>query len=341
MPTPAISLPIERNDATEPDASAFIFGIDVAADGAVSRLSWDRVQAGQASPAAGWRWLHLNRLAPDTRTWLEAHSALGEIVITALLQTETRPRCVAHDGGILLNLRGVNHNPGAEPEDMISVRIWACSRLVITVRSYPVRAIQDVQEEALAGDFPNPGALLSAITARLIDKLDPLVEQLKDDADDFEDTLLDRKERLESDALAEFRQTVLTLRRYIQPQREAIAQLEKLGGAILKPDDAVTIREAADHVTRIAEELDTIRERAAVIQDQAAGQRQEMLNNRLLVLSTISAIFLPLTFLTGLLGMNVAGIPLAHHPHGFWVISSLAVAFGLVLIAVLKLRRWI
>lgn len=101
------------------------------------------------------------------------------------------------------------------------------------------------------------------------------------------------------------------------------------------------LRETGDRITRIAEELDSVRDRATVLQDQVAGQRQEQLNTRLLVLSIVSAFFLPLTFLTGLLGMNLDGIPFAHEPWSFSAVVGLTVVLGGGLLGFLKWQRWI
>lgn len=334
--------PIERNDHSEPNADAFIFGFDFPADGVVERVDWLKVKPTAACPKSGWRWLHFNRLAAETREWLEESSDLDETVITALLQSETRPRCAAYEDGLLLNLRGINHNPGAEPEDMISVRIWAMQNLVISMRSYPVKAVHEVREEVSAGllDNPSPGGLLVAIAERLIDKIEPVVDQLKDEADEFEETLLSSK-RLPATDLAEFRRTILILRRYILPQREAMAQLQREGRLLFDLDHSMHLRETGDRITRIAEELDSIRDRAAVLQDQVAGQRQEQLNRRLLVLSLVSAFFLPLTFFTGLLGMNLAGIPFADETWSFPAVVSLTIVLGVGLLGFLKWQRWI
>jgi zinc transporter len=334
--------PIERNDHSEPNAEAFIFGFEFPADGPIRKVDWHNAKATAACPAAGWRWLHFNRLSEETRDWLETSSGLDETVIAALLQAETRPRCVAHDEGVLLNLRGINHNPGAEPEDMISVRVWATRNLVISMRSYPVKAIHEVREEVAAGNVPqSPGDLLVILAARLIDRIEPVVDQLNDDADEFEEKLLREDEDVPPSDLAEFRRTILLLRRYIQPQREAMVQLQREGKMLINPDQVIDLREIADRVTRIAEDLDSIRDRAAVIQDQISGQRQEQLNQRLLALSVISALFLPLTFLTGLLGMNVAGIPFAHTPWAFTFVVALTVALAAALLLYLRKLRWI
>jgi zinc transporter len=332
--------PVERNDHSEPNAEAFIFGFGFH-EGRAEPLDWETVKATTACPPAGWRWLHFNRLAPETRRWLEEASGLDDVVIESLTATETRPRCVAHANGLILNLRGVNHNPGAEPEDMISVRVWAEETLVVSMRSYPVGAIHEVRELVANGDGPDsPGSLLAAIAAQLVDNLEPIVEQLRDDADEYEDMLLGGKVRMPPSQLAEFRQTILLLRRYIQPQKEAMAQMQRVGGALTAPY-TVTLRETTDRVIRISEDLDTIRERAAVLQDQAAAERQDKLNQRLLALSIVSAIFLPLTFVTGLLGMNLAGIPYADSPYAFATVVALTVTLAAALLAFLRFKRWI
>lgn len=333
--------PIDRHDHSEPNAEAFIFGFDFVPEAAVQKIDWQKIKPTAACPEHGWRWLHFNRLADETRDWLESSSGLDETVIAALLQTETRPRCASYEDGLLLNLRGINHNPGAEPEDMISVRIWATGNLVISMRSYPVKAIHEVREEIAAGLALSPGGLLSYIAERLIDNIEPVVEQLKEEADEFEDALLTVREKLPAASLAEFRRTILILRRYILPQRDAMIQLQREGRSLFDDEQTIHLRDTADRITRISEELDSVRDRAAVLQDQVAGQRQEQLNQRLLVLSLVSAFFLPLTFVTGLLGMNLAGIPYHNETWSFGVVVGITALLGVGLLAFLKWRHWI
>ncbi len=339
--------PIERNDHSEPNADAFLFGFDFLPDGSVRKVDWGNFKPTAACPGDGWRWLHFNRLAPETREWLESSSDLSEAVIAALLQTESRPRCAPYEDGLLLNLRGINHNPGAEPEDMISVRIWATQNLVLSMRSYPVKAVHDVRD-GIGLDVPGtPAALLARIASRLVDYIDPVVEQLKDEVDEFEEIMLSEDGQLTPRALAEFRRTILLLRRYVQPQTEAMtalqreARMRREGAPGFDDDDQVLLRDTTDHIMRIAEELDSVRERAGVIQDQVAGQRQEEVNKRLLALSIVSAIFLPLSFVTGLLGMNLAGIPFHEQTWSFGAVVTVTTVLGLGVVVFLKWRRWI
>ena len=241
----------------------------------------------------------------------------------------------------------VGPNSGHSNRPGFSVRIWATQNLVLSMRSYPVKAVHDVRD-GIGRDVPaTPAALLARIASRLVDYVDPVVEQLKDEVDEFEEIMLSEHGQLTPRALAEFRRTILLLRRYVQPQTEAMQQLQREarmhreGAPGFDDDDQVTLRDTTDHIMRIAEELDSIRERAAVIQDQVAGQRQEQVNKRLLALSIVSAIFLPLSFVTGLLGMNLAGIPWHEETWSFGVVVLITTVLGLGVVGFLKWRRWI
>ena len=85
----------------------------------------------------------------------------------------------------------------------------------------------------------------------------------------------------------------------------------------MEENDRLHLREAADRFARMAEELEAVRERSALLHEQLTDLRAEQIEGRTLVLSIVALIFLPLTFLTGLLGMNVDGIPFAHEPWAF------------------------
>ena len=107
--------PIDRHDHSEPNAEAFIFGFDFAPEAAVQRIDWQKIKPTAACPEHGWRWLHFNRLADETREWLETSSGLDETVISALLQSETRPRCASYEDGLPLTSGGSTTTRRASP----------------------------------------------------------------------------------------------------------------------------------------------------------------------------------------------------------------------------------
>ena len=279
--------------------------------------------------AFGFAWVHLRRDNPEARDWLQ-QCGLDRFVIDALTAEETRPRCTVHGDGAVLNLRGVNLNPGAEPEDMISARFWIEEKRVVGVWIRPLMAVRDLFDAMDRNRAPvTPGDLVAKLSLRLADRAEPTIAALNERIDELEESVLDEQAEVTRGPLAQVRRSSIVLRRFMFPQRDALSTLEIEDLKWLTEKDRSRIREAADRVTRLGEELDAIRDRAQVVHDQLMDKRAETMNRRMLVLSVVAAIFLPLGLLTGLLGINVGGIPGAENPWAFLVVCGLLVAIGL------------
>ncbi len=93
-------------------------------------------------------------------------------------------------------------------------------------------------------------------------------------------------------------------------------------------------------IARMAEELESIRERSALTHETLTDLRAELIDQRSLIIAVVALIFLPLTFVTGLLGMNVAGIPFAHAPWAFWGVVGFCVAIAAVITLYFVGRHW-
>ena len=254
------------------------------------------------------------------QTWLVTQSGLDDLASEALLQEDTRPRAVRHGTGFLINLRGVNLNEGEALEDMLALRMWASETILITLRAKRIMAVRDVEADVRNSTVPkSTGGLIAALADALTNRMEPEISRFDEQLDQFEEDILDPKIRLPRSALSEFRRQVLQVRRYIMPQRDALAQLLREGAQVglFTEYDLLFLRESADRVIRLAEELDTIRERSTVLQEQVMEQRSELMNQRLFVLSILSAVFLPISFVTGLFGVNVGGMPGVESPVAF------------------------
>lgn len=319
----------------------FGFGFDDA--GAAHALTWDDVLEGCLSKYRR-TWLHLDRQSAQTQGWLYRKSGLERLTVQALLQDETRPRAARHGKGYLINLRGPNLNEGAEVEDMVSLRMWASEDRLFTLRARPVQSASDVQKLILSGDIEtSTGALVAGLANALTDRMEPVLEVFEDEADQYEDELLDPKVRLDRSVLPEFRRRILQIRRHLIPQREAMATLVRDGAqsGLFTEHDLFFLRESADRVTRLTELLESIRERSSVLYEEAIQEGTEETNKRLFFLAVLSAVFLPITFITGLFGVNLGGIPGAGSPAAFAIlIAALTTSVALTLLA-MRWQRWI
>ena len=167
-----------------------------------------------------------------------------------------------------------------------------------------------------------------------------MISELDDRIDELEEAVLSGAGRELQHNLLDLRQEMLKLRRYISPQREALSRLHTSKNAWLSDNDRLLIREANDKVMRYLEDLDSARDRAGVTQEALGNRLAEQMNSRMYVLSLVAGLFLPLGFLTGLLGINVGGIPLAEDPDGFFEIVIILIIVVAIQVAIFMRKKW-
>lgn len=294
---------------------------------------------------APWCWLHLDHNRAATRHWLRRQKDLPEDVADAMLASHTRPRCSRWQGGLLFIGRGVNLNDDAMPEDMVSVRAWLRADRLVTVVLRRVRAAEDVAGALESTEQPltvqAPGELLLMMLENLIERMTPTVHDTGEQLEDILEDIIDEDKKGDRRTLTKLRLRIMTLRRYILPLRDAIAELRQAPPELMPPHTSQAITELADRATRLFEELESQNARGELARTELASEEAETLNRRLYALAIITAIFLPLSFLTGLLGMNVAGIPLTSEPWSFWLWAGVFATVLTGQIVLLRFVRWL
>lgn len=287
-------------------------------------------------------WVHLDARHLDTREWL-THEVpyLDSVILDALLADETRPRVIEHDIGMLLILRGVNLNDDEDPEDMVSLRLWIDPHRIISIRRRHVKAVRDIEQQLQENKGPkDAGDFLVALTYRLFERMEPVFTALDAATDEIEEEVMENPRTTERQAIIAIRKRAIMLRRYIVPQRDVIALLRTSQQAWITPLHRRQLQESYDRLLRYTEDLDAIRERAQVVKDELANALADKLNSNMYLLSVIAAIFLPLGFLTGLLGINVGGMPGADNPYAFWEVCVMMAAIIMVQIVWFKHKKW-
>lgn len=287
-----------------------------------------RAEAEAAIGSAEFVWIHLDGRADDTRAWLQGRG-LDHLVVNALMATETRPRAEPIDGGAIINLRGLDATPEESEDLLASIRLWATRDQIISVTMHDLVAMATLDGAMLGGQIRDAGDWLATLAGAITAGLDPDVAQLGDSLDDCEEHLEGKSALMMRSRIARVRARAITYRRFMAPQRQALERLASANADWLEADDKLHIAEGADRAARMVEELESIRERAALMHEQLTDLRAELIDTRSLVISVVALVFLPLTFLTGLLGMNVAGIPYAQEPWAFWGVCGVCAVIAL------------
>ena len=296
---------------------------NIGADGSVAEIEWPQLD--DPIPEGAWRWVHLHRDGPKSQEWLLDGETPPDTLAWALMAEDTRARYTEIDGKGLLILRGVNLNEGAEPEDMVSIRLFVDTGWIVTVGFRRLMAVDTIASDVRAGRAPDsPAAFVERLVQELHARVEPVLDELEDIIEAHElDALSDTVAPTVATraAFTDARQDAVIIRRHIAPQSATLRQLSQEPPYWLP--DGELLSEEAEAFERIVEDLDSIQARAAVLRDEMTARMTERQNAIMMVLSVVSVIFLPIAFVTGLLGMNVGGMPWAETASGFWIVCAM------------------
>ena len=247
-------------------------------------------------------WVHLDAKEAHAQYYIRSLEGLDSAVQDVLLADETRPRSFSLGDGLVAIFRGVNLNPEADPGDMMSLRLWVESTRILSTRRRPLMAVKDVQRRIESGRGPaSTGALFVQLTANLVSRMSGVIETLDDKAGGT--GIFGRRcsqRRGARGALAALRRQAISLRRYLAPQREALNRIQDDEFSWLDRRSLANLHEQTDRIIRYLEDLNLVRERCAVIQDELMNHQAEKMNKNMFFLSIVATVMLPLGLVTGL-----------------------------------------
>ena len=317
-----------------------IHSYQINGDGSGTPLSSKEIE--NRTPEKGLAWVHLDSSKEAASEWLMKYLSVSPETCEALFDQATRPRNIMMKEGFLVILRGVNCNPGQDPEDMVAIRMLFCEHIIISSRNRRVMAVQEIQQMLDTGKGPcSKGEFLLMVAEKMTDRMGDVIQELEESMDDLETQVVNTDSHELLPKLADTRRVAISLRRYIAPQRDSLSRLilEKLPW--FQDSDRMMLRGVAERTARFVEDIDSAKERAIISQEEIRSQLSEKMNKAMYTLAIITAVFLPLGLLTGLLGINVGGIPGTEFRWAFTIVALGILGIAVALVIWFKKIRWL
>ncbi|SCC05041.1 zinc transporter ZntB [Kosakonia oryziphila] len=300
-----------------PDA---VFALRLDGKGGVKPLEDDDIITEQ-TPC----WVHLNYTNRESAQWLASTPLLPNSVRDALSGESTRPRVNRLGEGTLITLRCINGSTDERPDQLVAMRLYMDSQMIVSTRLRKVMALDDVFRDLEEGSGPtDSGSWLVDVCDALTDHASEFIESLHDRIIDLEDNLLEQQIP-QRGILALLRKQLIVMRRYMAPQRDVFSRLASERLAWMSDDQRRRMQDIADRLGRGLDEIDACIARTAVMTDEITQVMQESLARRTYTMSLMAMVFLPSTFLTGLFGVNLGGIPGGGWQFGFWIFCVMLV----------------
>lgn len=291
-------------------------------------------------------WQHLDYKNSEVYKILADDYKLDQNIIDALIDEETRPRYFAAGKGLVIILRGINQNQDSDIDDMISLRIYVDEKKIITLSHRKVHAINSVMDKIKNNKGPKTTSdCLMLIADNLANNICDFAEDINDQTNDLEEKVIDMENLSDFSLRAELsalRRQIISVRRYAYPQKEIFQNLQHNEISFFKTTKNKTeLREIYNTLTKAVEDLDYSRDHLSVSHEELQSKMSINMSRIMYMISIVTVIFMPLGLITSLLGINVAGIPLAEKNWAFAAVCGILVLISIVLITIMKRLRWL
>jgi zinc transporter len=286
-------------------------------------------------------WLHFNLSDARARRWLMEASFLPTALHEVLQEHNSNRRIEAENGSVLLVVSDFSYEHESDPAEMAPLWCYAGASLLITARLHPLKSADELRlcmrgEATAVSGIDLATQLLELRTLRI----KRLAGQMTVQLDEIEDEILAGSIKAQREHLGRARRLCARLRREFAPEHADLKRfLHRLDASSLMESDRDLMSTCSDDLGFAIEEIAELYERAKLLQEELASRLAENTGRNLYVLSILTAVLLPMTLVTGIFGMNVAGLPGVSSQTSFWWVMVLILVSGAATLAILVWRK--
>ncbi len=282
-------------------------------------------------------WAHFESPSKNLQQRLSKKFNIPKNVKQILFADESRPRFVKFDNSYLLILQGIDTKSLHSENDFPYLRIWISENRIVSISNRQMQALQDLQLQLKKLETLSLEQCLSTIIEYVIYYIDEATYDLDENLYKIEIN----RQLSDADAknIVEIRQNIIQLRRYIKPQRDALINFTT---KVIENFPILTLRfkEFNDTMQRYVETVESLQDRAVVVQDKLSNQIGEVANQRMYILTVIMLIFTPAFFIMSLFSMYLP-IPGMNSPLTWWAVVVLTFITSAGLFFLFKLKKWL
>lgn len=233
-----------------------------------------------------------------------------------------------------------------DPYDLetANLTLFITEHAVVTTHLETLPSVQALIERLRANPDlleRGPARIAHQVLDAAIDAYFPVLDQLDEFVDDVEQRVFGRFDEALLQEIFKVKRLVISLRRYLAPQREVLSQLTMRPSRFLPPDAQLYFRDVYDHMLRITDALDSYRDLLSSTLDSYLTQVSNRLGSVSKGLAVVGALSIPFVVVAGVYGMNFERIPLSHHPYGFEIMVAIQIALAIVLLVIMRRRGMI
>jgi magnesium transporter len=285
-------------------------------------------------------WLHFDTPTEEELDFLKENFAIHHLTIEDIVNQNQRPKIEAFENYVYLAIHPLRREAKWEIEpselDLLLGRGW-----IVSVHYGPLPGLinnSQLHERIPAALGRGADFLLYTLVDLVVDSYFPVMDDVEDKIESLEDRLLLRAHPGDMNRLLSLKRSIVHIRRAVTPQREVLNQLTRHDFPFVRPENLVYFRDVYDHLIRIAEELDSLRDILSSVLEIHLASTSNQLNATMKRLTAYGTIFVMITAIAGIYGMNFKFMPELEWRYGYFVVLGVMAAISLGLYFYFKKR---
>ena len=313
-------------------------------EGVKQRLPVKEIASALAS-GEGTLWVDIDTRKSEQVALLKDLFHFHPLAIEEAVNPESRVKLEEFDRYVLLIVRTIAFCETTEDPydlDTVNISFFLGNNFLVTVHganTNPVEATAELLERKPELVAHGPARLMHAIVDQAVDAYFPIIDKLDEFMDSLEEKIYGTFDQNALREVFAVKRLVLSLRRHLAPERDALSILTNRPSTLLTQDTQIYFRDIYDHVLRIYDSLENFRDLLSSTLDSYLTQVSNRLGMATKALAVVATVTLPFVVVSGMWGMNFEHIPLHSHPHGFMILLFGQVALSLLILAGLRWRK--
>lgn len=271
--------------------------------------------------------------------------SIHPIVLENIVDVNQRPKFEEYDKGIFIALRALSFNKKKNEVQKEHVVIYFNNGLIITFQETESDLFEAVRKRILSSSLRirqrETDYLAYALLDVIVDKYYIVLEEMEDVIENLEEKMLVEQNIKDKNKIHHLKKELLIMRKSVAPLREAIGQFSKTESSFVQNNSQAFIRDLYEHTVQIMDSIDSSRDILNGLQDLFISEISFKMNKVMQLLTLISVIFIPLTFLAGIYGMNFDNIPELHYRYGYHILLGVMFVIFILLLVFFKRKKWL
>ncbi len=297
------------------------------------------------NPTVSSRWIDVTGLhQTEALKKIGADLKIHSMILADIANTEHSPKIQFHDEIIFIELKILKYNNIDTSLDSEQLSLVLGQNYVASFRETD-SGIFDFIKDRITGtgikvNKYSPGYIHYTLIDAVVDKYYEVLESIGEEIENIEEEVLEKPQPIHIEKIHHLKRNLIFLRKATWPLREIIKKIEITQSKLLDDENDIYIKDLYDHIIQIIDTIETQREILAEMLDIYLSSVSYKLNEIMKVLTVISTIFIPLTFISSIYGMNFRFMPELEMRYGYFVIMGFMFLSGLVMLMLFKKKKW-